>query len=75
MTAQGFDNIEVEKIESGRYRIVLVGDGLTIDAMLVGVGADAIAQALSAGGNPAALLREYRAKAAAKRGGRFNGIR
>lgn len=62
----GFDSIDVHKVDEGKYRIVLTGEGLTIDAMLIGVGADAIAAALSKSGKPAALLREYKAKQEAR---------
>lgn len=65
-SVSGFDAIDVQKVDTNKYRIVLTGDGLTIDAMLIGAGAEAIANALDKAGDPTALLRDYRAK----RGGR-----
>lgn len=59
---EGFDSIKVHRVDTNKYRIVISGAGLTIDAMLIGVGADAIAAALDSGGNPAALLKQYKDK-------------
>ncbi len=65
--APGFDSLEVIRMDTDKYRIVMSGQGLSIDALLVGKAAEAIATALQQSRDPRALLAEYRAKTGGSR--------
>lgn len=64
----GIDSMNIEKIDTDRYRIVLTGEGLTLDALLFGRAAESIINALEAEGDPRPVLAAYKARA--KKGGR-----
>lgn len=67
--ANGIDSMKIEKIAADRYRIVLTGEGLTVDALLIGRAAESIINALEVEGDPRPVLAAYKAQQA-KSGGR-----
>ena len=67
--ANGIDSMKIERIAADRYRIILTGEGLTVDALLIGRAAESIIKSLEAEGDPRPVLAAYRAQQA-KRGGR-----
>lgn len=66
--ANGIDSMKIEKMGPDRYRILLTGEGLTVDALLIGRAAESIIKALEAEGDPRPVLAAYKARA--KKGGR-----